>query len=323
MHALAGRIPTGGEHALGPAAIVETVGDPPVDVLPAGVPRKGAENPYAQHVDAEVVVIEPRKGAFHVSFRELWRYRDLCVVLAWRDIRVRYQQTLFGALWAILQPVLLMVVFAVFLGRLADVPSNGVPYPLFAYCALVPWTFFAQGLVGSAGSLVENQALVTKVYFPRLLVPAASAASYAVDFLIGHVLMIVLLVHYGAEARVTMLLLPLLALGVFVAIVAYGLGLAALNVRYRDVRYAIPFGIQLLLFLTPVVYPANLVEGGWRYVYALNPMAGLVDLYRWALLGTDHLPAGALVTSAVCAVVLLFAGIVYFQKVERSFADVI
>lgn len=272
---------------------------------------------------AEQIVIEPRRGVLRISPRELWRYRDLFSLLTWRDIKVRYQQTVFGALWAILQPLLLMVVFTVFLGRLTDVPSDGVPYPLFAYCALVPWTFFSQGLAGSASSLVENERLVTKVYFPRLLVPAAAAASYAVDFVIGHALLVGMLVHYGVELRSTMLVVPLLALGVFAAIVAYGLGLAALNVRYRDVRYAIPFALQLLLFLTPVVYPARLIEGDWRYLYAANPMVGLIDLYRWAILGTEHLPWSALGVSALSAIVLLLGGISYFQRVERSFADVI
>lgn len=274
-------------------------------------------------MSADVVVIEPRRGPLRISFAELWSYRDLFSLLTWRDVKVRYQQTVLGALWAILQPVLLMVVFAVFLGRLADVPSGGVPYPLFAYCGLVPWTFFAQGLTGSAGSLVENERLVTKVYFPRLLVPTAAGASYLPDFVIGHVLLVGMLVHYGVSFRATLLLVPVLALGVLVAIVAYGLGLAAMNVRYRDVRYAIPFGIQLLLFLTPVVYPATLVTGTWRYIYAANPLAGLIDLYRWAILGTAHLPAGALAISAASAIVLLLVGIAYFQRVERSFADVI
>lgn len=272
---------------------------------------------------AGTVVIEARHGMLRISPRELWHYRDLFTVLAKRDIRVRYQQTIFGALWAILQPVLLMVVFTVFLGRLADVPSDGVPYPLFAYCGLLPWTFFSQGLAGSATSLVENQSLVTKVYFPRLLLPAAAAASYVVDFLIGHLLLIGLLLYYGVELRATMLLLPLLALGVFAAIGSYGVGLAALNVRYRDVRYAIPFALQLLLFLTPVVYPARLVTGVWRYLYAANPMASIIDLSRWAILGTDHLPVAALAVSALSAVALLLVGITYFQRVERSFADVI
>ncbi|MEX2546211.1 MAG: ABC transporter permease [Chloroflexota bacterium] len=272
---------------------------------------------------AETIVIEPRRGLVRISARELWHYRDLFTILTWRDVKVRYQQTVFGALWAVLQPVLLMLVFAVFLGRLADVPSAGVPYPLFAYCALVPWTFFSQGLAGSAQSLVENERLVTKVYFPRLLVPTAAAASYVVDFLIGHVLLVGMLVHYGVGLRATMLLVPLLALGVFAAIASYGLGLAALNVRYRDVRYAIPFALQLLLFLTPVVYPATLVTGGWRYAYAVNPMAGLIDLYRWAILGTERLPGSVLAVSAFAAVALLLLGIVYFQRVERSFADVI
>ena len=271
----------------------------------------------------DVVVIEPRRGILRVSPRELWHYRDLFTLLVWRDIKVRYQQTALGALWAVMQPVLLMVVFAVFLGRLADVPSEGIPYPLFAYCGLVPWTFFSQGFAGTASSLIENERLVTKVYFPRLLVPIAAAASYGVDFAIAHVLMVGLLLHYDIEPRATMLLVPLLAVGVFGVIVSYGLGLAALNVRYRDVRYVIPFGVQLLLFLTPVVYPARLVTGGWRYAYAANPMAALVDLYRWAILGTEHMPGSALAVSAVSAALFLAVGIAYFQRVERSFADVI
>lgn len=274
-------------------------------------------------MSADTVVIEPRRGMLRISPAELWHHRDLFVLLAWRDVRVRYQQTIFGALWAILQPVLLMVVFAVFLGRLADVPSGGVPYALFAYCGLVPWTFFSQGLIGSAASLIENERLVTKVYFPRLLVPLAAAASYALDFAIGHVLLIGMLVHYDVEPRAPWALVPILGVAAFAVIVSFGVGLAALNVRYRDVRYAIPFAVQVLLFITPVVYPASLVSGDWRFVYAANPIAGLIDLYRWALLGTEHLPAAALGVSAASAVVLLLTGIAYFQRVERSFADVI
>ena len=269
------------------------------------------------------VVIERRRGLDRLALGELWEYRDLFKVLVFRDIRVRYKQTVFGAAWAVLQPLLMMAVFTVFLGRLADVPSDGVPYALFAYVGLVPWTFFSQGMGGATNSLVENERLVTKIYFPRLLMPAASSTSYMLDFLIGHVLIVGLMVGFGRGVGATAVLLPVLALAVLVVILAVGLGLSALNVRYRDIRYAIPFATQILLFLTPVAYPASLVEGSWRFVYALNPMAGVIDLYRWALLGTPHLPAPVLLTSAASALALLAVSVWYFQRVERSFADVI
>ncbi len=269
------------------------------------------------------VVIERRRGIDRLALGELWEYRDLFKVLVFRDIRVRYKQTVFGAAWAVLQPLLMMAVFTILLGRLADVPSDGVPYALFAYVGLVPWTFFSQGMGGATNSLVENERLVTKIYFPRLLMPAASATSYVLDFLIGHVLIVGLMVGFGHGPRATAVLLPFLALAVLLVILAVGLGLSALNVRYRDIRYAIPFATQILLFLTPVAYPASLVEGAWRYVYALNPMAGVIDLYRWALLGTPHLPVSVLLTSAASALALLAVSVWYFQRVERSFADVI
>lgn len=272
---------------------------------------------------AKSVVIERGSGILRLAPRELWEYRDLFRVLVLRDIRVRYKQTVFGAAWALLQPLMLMAVFTVFLGRLAGVPSSGVPYALFAYVGLVPWTFFSQGMSGATSSLVENERLVTKIYFPRLLMPAASAASYSLDFVIGHGLLVGLLAWYGYGLRASMLVLPVLGVGVMAVILAFGVGLAALNVRYRDVRYAIPFAIQVLLFISPVVYPASLVRGGWRYVYGLNPMAGLLDLYRWSVLGTPHLPAGVLATSAASCLLLLALSVVYFQRVERSFADVI
>ena len=271
----------------------------------------------------KTVVIEPRRSLFRLDLRELWEYRDLFRVLVLRDLRVRYKQTFFGTAWALLQPLLLMAVFTIFLGRLAEVPSAGVPYSLFALVGLVPWTFFSQAVSGATNSLVDNERLVTKIYFPRLLMPAAAAASYAVDFIIGHVLMMGLLAYYDYGLRWSMLLMPPLAVGVFAVILAFGIGLSALNVRYRDVRYAIPFGLQVLLFITPVVYPASLVEGRWQYVYAANPMAGILDLYRWAVLGTAHRPGAVLAVSAVSGLAFLVVGIVYFQRVERSFADVI
>lgn len=270
-----------------------------------------------------MTVIEPRHGVLRLSIRELWHYRDLFSLLTTRDIRVRYQQTFFGALWAVLQPVLLMAVFTVFLGRLADVPSADVPYALFAYSGLVPWTFFSQGLSAAAASLVDNERLVTKVYFPRILVPAAAGISYVVDFAVGHVLMFAMVLYYDARFRASQLLLPAFGVGVAIAIAAIGFGLAALNVRYRDVRYAIPFAVQVLLFVTPVVYPASLVPSTWQPLYAVNPMASLVDVYRWALLGTPTMSGVALLVSVGSAAVLTIAGLAYFQRVERSFADVI
>ncbi len=270
-----------------------------------------------------VVVIRPSKRFAAFSFRELWDYRELLYFLIWRDIKVRYKQTALGAGWAVIQPFMLMVVFSIFLGHLAKVPSDGIPYPLFAFAGLVPWTFFAQGLGGAAGSLVGNANLIGKVYFPRIIMPVAVATSFLVDFMIALGLLGGIMAWYGVAPSWHVVLLPLLAALALLTSLAVGIWLAALNVKYRDVRYALPFLIQLWLFATPVAYAASLVPEEWRWVYALNPMAGVVEGFRWAIVDTDTAPGLTLVVSTVAMLAILITGLAYFRKVERTFADVI
>lgn len=272
--------------------------------------------------DAPWVVIEPERRHSPVEFRELWHYRDLLYFLTWRDISVRYKQTALGFLWAILQPFLSMIVFAVFLGRLAGVPSEGIPYPVFSYLGLLPWMYFAGAVTRSGGSVVGSASLLTRVYFPRVLVPLSATLSALVDFAISTLVLGGLMAWYGiAPAPTVVLLVPLAAL---TAVVATGLGmwLAALNVWYRDVQYAVPFLMQLWMFATPVVYPASLVPPAWRPVYALNPMTGIIEAYRAAALGLPCDWAG-LGLSMLSGLALAALGAWQFRRMERTFADVI
>ena len=266
------------------------------------------------------VVIDPAEGRPLVEVRELWHYRDLLYFLTWRDISVRYKQTVLGFLWAILQPFLTMVVFAIFLGRLAGMPSDGVPYPVFSYLGLLPWTYFSGAVTRAGTSVVGNAHLLTRVYFPRVLVPLSATLSALVDFAIASLVLGGLMAWYGiVPARTAVLLLPLAAL---TALAATGIGmwLAALNVRYRDVQYAIPFLMQLWMFATPVVYPTSLVPAGWQPLFALNPMTGIIDAYRAAVLGTA-LDWPSLGISALSAAVLAALGAWQFHRMEQSFAD--
>ncbi len=266
------------------------------------------------------VVIDPAEGRPLVEVRELWHYRDLLYFLTWRDISVRYKQTVLGFLWAILQPFLTMVVFAIFLGRLAGMPSDGVPYPVFSYLGLLPWTYFSGAVTRAGTSVVGNAHLLTRVYFPRVLVPLSATLSALVDFAIASLVLGGLMAWYGiVPARTVVLLLPLAAL---TALAATGIGmwLAALNVRYRDVQYAIPFLMQLWMFATPVVYPTSLVPAGWQPLFALNPMTGIIDAYRAAVLGTA-LDWPSLGISALSAAVLAALGAWQFHRMEQSFAD--
>jgi lipopolysaccharide transport system permease protein len=267
--------------------------------------------------------ITPASGWPRLELRELWAYRELLFFLVWRDIKVRYKQTELGVAWALLQPLLTMAVFSVFFGRLVRVPSDGVPYPAFALTALVPWTFFAYGLTQSANSLVADQQLVTKVYFPRLAIPLATVLSGLVDLVPSFVVLLGLLAYYGIVPSLHVLwVVPLLLLA-FVTALGAGLWLSALNVRYRDVRYTVPFLTQLWLFATPVAYPSSLIGEPWRMLYGLNPMAGVVEGFRWALLGTDTAPGPMIAASTAAAVLLLIGGLLYFRSLEDSFADVI
>jgi lipopolysaccharide transport system permease protein len=269
-----------------------------------------------------VIDIAPAGGSRPIDVRELWSYRELLLFLVWRDVKVRYKQTALGAAWAVLQPVMTMAVFALFLGRLAHVPSDGVPYPLFAFAGLVPWTYFATAVAAGAQSVVGSQQLVSKVYFPRLLIPLASATTPLVDFAIALAAVVPLLWWYGIVPGLAILWLPLFA--VLAAATAFGtaLWLATLTVRYRDVRYVVPFVIQVWMFATPVAYPASLVPERWRLLYGLNPMTGVVEGFRWALVGGPA-PGPVAAVSAVVVAMLVAAGLRYFRRAEATFADVI
>jgi lipopolysaccharide transport system permease protein len=258
-----------------------------------------------------------------LNLRELWAYRELAYFFIWRDLKVRYKQTLFGALWAVIQPFMLMVVFTLFLGRISGIAPEGVPYPLFAFAGLVPWTLFSQSLIGSSGSLVGAANLIQKVYFPRLLLPVAAIGSYLLDFVIAMAVLGLLMLYFGVLPTLTVLwVIALTALTVTTSL-AVGIWLSAVNVRYRDVRYAVPFLVQLWLFASPVAYSAEIVPAEWQAIYQLNPMAGVIEGFRWALLGQSAPPVGAVAVSAIVTVIVLVTGLAYFRRVERTFADVI
>ena len=270
-----------------------------------------------------MVEIRPRRGRAPIDLPALWQYRELLYFLAWRDFKVRYRQTFLGAAWAVLQPLVTMVVFSVIFGRLAGIPSDGVPYPVFAFAALVPWTFFSTGVTQAANSLVGGQNLVKKVYFPRLVIPIAAVLTGVVDLAIAGVVLIGLMLGFGIVPGLsTVWVVPLAGLA-FVTALGVGVWLAALNVRYRDVRYLVPFLLQIWLFATPVAYPSSLLDEPWRTLYALNPMVGVVEGTRWALLGTATAPGPLILVSSAVAVLLLVTGAAYFRRVEGTFADVV
>lgn len=268
-------------------------------------------------------ILEPRRGWAGLDLREVWRYHELLYFLAWRDIKVRYKQTVIGAAWAVLQPVMTMVVFSVIFGRLAGLPSDGIPYPVFVYAALLPWTFFATALSNSGLSLAHNAGLISKVYFPRLVVPLASVLGSTVDFGLAFLVLLGLMLFYGIVPGVAVLTVPLFLLLAFATALGCGIWLAALNAKYRDIGYTIPFLIQFWLFVTPVAYPSSLIPEEWRLVYGLNPMAGVVEGFRWALLGKSAGPSPLILVSAAVVLAVLVSGLFYFRQVEREFADVI
>lgn len=269
---------------------------------------------------ARVTVIEPARGWRSLDLRELWAYRELLWVLTTRDIKVRYAQTSLGVAWALVQPLMLMVVFSVFLGRFASVPSEGIPYPLFAYSALLPWTLFANALSSSANSIVASAHLVTKVYFPRLIVPLASIGSWLVDFFVALAVLFALLIHYDVALTWNLLWVPvLLAMLVFAAL-GIGTLLAALTAEYRDVRHTVPLALQLWMFSTPIVYPTSIVPADWRWLLNLNPMTGLIEAFRSAFVGRP-IDGGALTMALAMSLVLFFVGVAYFERVERRLAD--
>lgn len=270
-----------------------------------------------------VFVIRPTKGWRFLDLRELWAYRELIYFLVWRDIKVRYKQTAIGVAWAILQPLAMMVVFTLFFGRLAKLPSEGVPYPLFAYAALLPWQLFSRAISDSTTSLITDQRLITRVYFPRIIVPLATTMAATVDFVIAAGLLVVLMFIYGVTPGAVVVWLPVFVLLMLVTALGVGFWLSALNVEYRDVMYTVPFLNQFWLFLTPVVYPSSLVPEPWRVLYGLNPMVGVVEGFRWALLGIGDGPSPMLTASTLVAVSLFVSGIVWFRSRERTFVDTI
>ena len=268
-------------------------------------------------------VIRPSSGWVPFDFKELLAFRELLYFLVWRDIKVRYKQTVLGAAWAVLQPFLTMVVFTIFFGKLGKIPSDGIPYPVFTYAALLPWQLFAYSLTESGNSLVTNKQLLTKVYFPRLLIPASAVVAGLVDFFIAFIVLLGMMYYYGITPTIAVFTLPLFILLAVASALAVGLWLAALNVQYRDVRYTIPFITQFWLFATPIAYPSSLVPEQWRALYGLNPMTGVVEGFRWALLGKSGGLDAVVFVSAAVICVLLFGGLVYFKRMEKTFADIV
>lgn len=282
---------------------------------PEGVPASG-QAPRVQRIAPSAGWVSLRLGA-------LWEFRELLYFLTWRNIKVRYKQTVLGAAWAVIQPFFTMVVFSLFFGKLAGVPSDGIPYPIFSYAALVPWTFFASGLTNSSNSLVSSSSLVKKVYFPRLAIPITTVLSEVLDFALAFVVLLGMMAFYRVTPTHNVLWLPFFLLLALTTSLGVGLWLSALNVKYRDVRYAVPFITQFWLFATPVAYPSSLLGEPWRTVYGLNPMVGVVEGFRWALLGTNGPPGPTLLASTLAAAALLVSGAYYFRRMERTFADVV
>jgi lipopolysaccharide transport system permease protein len=287
----------------------------------AGVvdPVNPADSPVDQ---TQPILIEPPRRWEALELRELWRYRELLYFLASRDVMVRYKQTLMGAAWAILQPFLTMVVFSIIFGGLLNVPSEGVPYPVFSYAALLPWNFFAGALTRSGNSLVADANLLSKVYFPRLILPCSAVLSLLLDFGIAFIILLVLMLLYGIVPGIAALALPFLLLLAFMTALACGLWLSAVNIKYRDVAYVIPFLTQFWLFVTPVAYPSTIIPEPWRAFYGLNPMAGVVEGFRWALLGQLNLSLDLVFISTIVVLALLISGLLYFRQMEHEFADI-
>ncbi|HEY0005107.1 MAG TPA: ABC transporter permease [Pyrinomonadaceae bacterium] len=283
-----------------------------------------AESKPAGMEELQTLLIRPQTGWASLGLREVWQYRELLYFLTWRDIKVRYKQTALGAAWAIIQPVMTMLVFSLFFGRLAGIKSDGIPYPIFTYCALLPWQLFAHSLAESSNSLVANERLITKVYFPRLVVPISSVLGGLVDFAISFVVLLGMMAYYRIVPHGwAILALPLFILLAVLTALGVGLWLSALNVQYRDVRYTLTFLTQFWLFLTPVAYPSSLVPQRWRPLYGLNPMAGVVEGFRWALLGKTEGPGPMLAVSVAVVLLLLLSGLYYFRRMEKVFADVV
>ncbi len=285
--------------------------------------RAGRTREVPYEADVPVFRIEPSKGWVSMKLSELWQYRELIYFQVWRDIKVRYKQTVLGAAWAIIQPFFTMVVFSLFFGKLAKIPSDGIPYPIFSFAALVPWTFFANGMSKASNSLVSSSNLIKKVYFPRLSIPLASVLSGVVDFALSFAVLVGMMKYYHLAPTGNVIWLPLLLALSFTTALGVALWLSAMNVQFRDVQYIIPFLTQFWMFTTPIAYPSSLLSEPWRTFYAINPMVGVVEGFRWALLGTDTAPGPAIIVSSAVSLVLLLGGALYFRRMEKTFADVI
>jgi lipopolysaccharide transport system permease protein len=270
---------------------------------------------------AVVTRIEPPSGWFELRLRELWAYRELLYFFVWRDVKIRYKQTAIGVLWVVLQPMLTMLVFTLFFGKLAKLPSQGLPYPVFYFAAVVPWMYFSTALVAVTNIIVENQRMITKVYFPRLVLPTSAALSGLVDFSIGFVVLVIFVLAYGIRPGFAALFLPFFLLLEVLTVLGIGLWLSALNALYRDVRYLIPFIVQFWLLASPVAYPSSMVPERYRWLYGLNPMAGVIDGFRWALTGKGHAPGTVLIASSAVVIFMVFTGLLYFNRMEGSIAD--
>ena len=279
-----------------------------------------------EHSDSETLSItrvEPTKGWVSLKLLELWEYRELLYFLIWRDIKVRYKQTVLGASWAIIQPFITMVVFSLFFGKLAKVPSDGIPYPIFCFAALVPWSFFANGLNQASNSLVGNVNLIKKVYFPRMAMPIASVLGGFVDFVLAFAILIGMIFYYGMVPTINVIWLPFFLMLAFITSLGASLWLSAMYVQFRDVRHIIPFLTQIWLFATPIAYPSSLLSDPWRTLYGINPMTGVVEGFRWALLGAHTAPGPIIIVSSFAAMGLLISGAFYFRRMEKTFADVV
>jgi lipopolysaccharide transport system permease protein len=274
-------------------------------------------------VELPELLIQPSRGWFELNLGDLWRYRELLYFLTWRDIKVRYKQTVLGAAWAVLQPLLTMVVFSVIFGYLAGLPSDGIPYPVFTFTALLPWQLFAYALTQSSTSLIADQRLITKIYFPRLVIPISSVFAGRLDFSIAFLVLVGMMLFYQIQLTTRVWVLPALVLLAVVTALSIGLWLSALNVKYRDIRYALPFLTQLAFYATPIAYSSSIIPENWLWLYSLNPMVGVVEGFRWALLGTTYTVRPMVLVSTVVVLLLLFSGLVYFKHMEDEFADIV
>ena len=283
----------------------------------ASVPLAG------QHYEAPVVRITARRGWMALDVAEFWAYRELLYFFIWRDIKVRYKQTVIGAAWAVLQPVLTMIVFSLFFGKLAKIPSGGLPYPIFYYSALLPWMYFSTAMQGATSIVVDNQRVITKIYFPRVVLPIASVLSGLLDFAISFGVFLIMMFYYHIVPTASAVWMPAFLLLAVLTALGVGLWLSALNALYRDVRYVVPFLVQFWMFASPVAYPSSLVPAKWRWLYGLNPMAGVIEGFRWSLTGHGQPPGILLAASSAAVVLLVLSGLVYYHAVEGTMADVV